>query len=117
MTDNNGSAARCAPRGGIFPPMSAATTFHVYENAAGLLSRMGDAARVEDRWKPPANYPNRRAVAAIVTDAPAIVVGYAVAMVAEEPEAHLPSTSARAGRVPHGQSGGTPWAFWLDNNE
>lgn len=117
MTDNKSSAARCAPRGGIFRRMSAETTFHVYENAAGLLSRMGYNARAEDRWTPPPQHHPRRPVAAIVTDAPPIVVGYAVTSVAEEPEAHLPSTSARAGRVPHGESGGTPWAFWLDNNE
>lgn len=88
-----------------------------YQDAAGLLSRMGYVARAEAAWTPPAALRQGGSVPAIITDAPLIVVGYDVAMVAEEPEAHLPDHSARAGRVPHGQSGGTPWAFWLDYNE
>ncbi len=64
---------------------------------------------------PPPSSHRRNPVPAIITDAPPIVVGYAVTITASEPEAHLPELSARAGRVPHGESGGPPWAFWLDN--
>lgn len=71
-----------------------------YQDAAGLLSRMGYVARAEAAWTPPATLRRAGSVPAIITDAPPIVVGYAVAMVAEEPEAHLPDHSARAGRSP-----------------
>lgn len=84
----------------------------VYANAAGLLSRLGYAARSEVGWTPPVQFPNRRPVTALITDAPPIVVGYAVTSVAEEPEAHLPALSAKAGRVPKGKTGDPPWAFW-----
>lgn len=84
----------------------------VYANAAGLLCRMGYAARSDAAFR---TTREPRPVAAIVTDAPPVVVGYAVAMVAEEPKAHLPSTSAKAGRAPPGKPGDPLFAFWLDN--
>lgn len=93
----------------------AETRLSAYSAAAGLLGNMGYAARVDPEWVPPRVYHSRQPVPAIITDAPPIVVGYAVTITASEPEAHLPEQSARAGRVPHGESGGPPWAFWLDN--
>lgn len=91
----------------------AETTSDVYANAAGLLARMGYAARAEEAWTLPPGYPDRGPFAAIVTDAPPVLVGFAIGQVAEEPEAHLPDLSARAGRVPAGQAGEPPWAYWL----
>lgn len=79
----------------------------VYENAAGLLARMGYAARMEPAHR---GRGSPRPVVALVTCAPAIVVGYAVAMVAEEPEAHLPVTSAKAGRAAPGKAGDPQYA-------
>lgn len=81
----------------------------VYANAAGLLARMGYAARMEPVHRQ-AREP--RPVVALVTCAPAVVVGYAVAMVAEEPEAHLPVTSAKAGRAAPGKAGDPQYAWW-----
>lgn len=93
----------------------AETRLTAYCAASGLLSRLGYASRVEPGYVPPPAHHRRHPVPAIITDAPPIVVGYAVTITASEPEAHLPEQSARAGRVPHGESGGPPWAFWLDN--
>ena len=93
----------------------AETRLSAYSAASGLLTRLGYVARVEPDLVPPRVYHCRRPVPAIITDAPPIVVGYAVTITASEPEAHLPNQSARAGRVPHGESGRPPWAFWLDN--
>ena len=85
----------------------------IYANAAGLLARMGYAARMEPGHRVAREV---RPVTALVTDAPPIVVGYAVAMVAEEPEAHLPVTCAKAGRAAPGKAGDPQFAWWaLDN--
>ena len=84
----------------------------VYANAAGLLSRLGFAARVEPEFVPPRACHRRLPVPALITDAGPILVGYAVTSVAEDPEAHLPELSARAGRVPPGKAGEPPCAFW-----
>jgi len=86
----------------------------VYRNAAGLLRNLGFAARVEPEFVPPPACHRRHPVPALITDASPVLVGYAVTSVAEDPEQHLPELSARAGRVPHGESGGTPWAWWAD---
>ncbi|MBS0002331.1 MAG: hypothetical protein KFF45_04545 [Thioalkalivibrio sp.] len=87
------------------------TRQQVYENAAGLLCRMGYAARMEPghrlAWEP-------QPVTALVTDAPPVVVGYAVAMVAEDPEAHLPEASAKVGRAAPGKAGDPQTAWWAD---
>lgn len=81
----------------------------VYANAAGLLLRLGYAARFDPAWVG-ANGP--RPVAALVTDAPPVVVGYAVAMVAEDPEPHLPDNSAKTRRANPGKAGDPQFAFW-----
>lgn len=82
----------------------------VYADAAGLLSRMGYAAKMERThsvaWE-------ANPVLALVTDAPLIVIGYAVAMVAEDPEAHLPETYAKARRAAPGVAGDPQYAWWL----
>ena len=82
----------------------------VYANAAGLLSRMGYAAKME-----PAHSVAWEAlpVLALLTDAPPVVVGYAVAMVAEDPEAHLPETYAKSRRAAPGMAGDPQYAWWL----
>lgn len=94
--------------------MGTETTQQVYENAAGLLARMGYIARAKPDFRPPGS---RNTVLAIVTDAPAIVVGYAVTIVAEEPEAHLPQAGQPAGRLPAGMAGGPLIGWYSDNNE
>jgi hypothetical protein len=81
----------------------------VYANAAGLLGRMGYAARMEPEHR---GRDTARPVVALVTCAPAVVVGYAVAMVAKEPEAHLPVASAKAGRAAPGKAGDPQYAWW-----
>lgn len=81
----------------------------VYANAAGLLARMEYAAHMEPAHR---GQGTPRPVVALVTCAPAVVVGYAVAMVAEEPEAHLPVTSAKMGRIPKGKAGDPQLAWW-----
>lgn len=83
----------------------------VYADAAGLLARMGYAARPEPEFRPRGT---PRPLPALVTDAPPVVVGYAVAMVAEDPEAHLPERSVRVARVPPNAPGDTPWAYWAE---
>lgn len=80
-----------------------------YQNAAGLLRRMGYEARAEPGYVP-SGAP--RAVPAIITCAPPVVVGYALAITAENPEAHLPQWSARAGRAPPGRPGEPQSAWW-----
>lgn len=89
----------------------AETRLEAYQNAAGLLRNMGHCARVEAAWTPPGHIASGPVVA-LVTDAPPVLVGFAIGQVAEEPEAHLPEVCARAGRVPHGEAGGTPWAWF-----
>jgi len=84
----------------------------VYANAAGLLSRMGYAAACDPEWVPP-RAPSTRPVPALVTDAPGIVVGYSVAMVAVDPEAHLPATSTKVRRAAPGMAGDPQYAWWL----
>lgn len=83
----------------------------VYVNVAGLLARLGYAPRMERghrvAWEP-------QPVTALVTDAPPVVVGYAVAMVAENPEAHLPEASAKVGRAAPGKAGDPQTAWWAD---
>lgn len=81
----------------------------VYANAAGLLARMGYSARMEPEHL---SRGAARPVVALVTCAPAVVVGYAVAMVAEDPEAHLPVASAKVGRVPKGKAGDPQHVWW-----
>lgn len=68
------------------------TQIEVFANCAGLLTRMVFSARAEAAYKD-ARQPDP--VVALVTDAPEMLVGYAVAMVAEDPQAHLPTRSAK----------------------
>lgn len=72
----------------------AETRADVFANCAGLLARMGYHARCDPTYTP---IGQRQPVPALVTDCPEMLVGYAVAMVAEDPEAHVP---ARSDRVP-----------------
>lgn len=90
------------------------TRQQAYENAAGLLRRMGYEARVDPAHRVRGS---GSPVTALISCAPELVIGYAVAITAAEPEAHLPANRARAGRVPKGQSGDPPWAYWLDNKK
>jgi hypothetical protein len=80
----------------------AETRLNAYQNAAGLLRALGHYARAEAAWSPPGG---TVAVVALISDAPEIVVGYAVTVTAEDPEAVLPEASAFAGRPPQGKPG------------
>jgi hypothetical protein len=51
------------------------TRLEAYDTAAGLLRNMGYEARAVEGWTPPGGL---RAVVALITCAPAIVVGMAV---------------------------------------
>ncbi len=88
----------------------AESTSDVYANAAGLLRNLGHFAEVEEAFTPPPTFHHRGAVVALVTDAPPVIVGHAISQVAEEPEAHLPEFSARAGRA---RCGEPPSAYWV----
>lgn len=85
----------------------------VYDNAAGLLARMGFHAMFKADHKP-----NKCAelvkpeVEAIITTAPAVLVGYAIAMVAEEPEAHLPEFSHKTRKPRKMITLDKPVAYW-----
>lgn len=71
----------------------AETVQEVYANAAGLLAQLGYHATA--RAEPPA----------LVTDAPPIVIGYAIGQVAIDPEPFLPNHQSGGGKVPgsHGR--------------
>ena len=79
--------------------MGTETREEVFENAAGLLARLGFVARVRVGYKPAGEH---APVTALITDASPVLVGYAVTSVAGEPEAHLPEVSAWAGKSPAG---------------
>jgi len=84
------------------------TRQEVYANAAGLLSRMGFAARVEPSFTAAVQ---PRPVVAIVTDAPPVLIGHAISQVATDPEPHLPMASAKVARP---KSPGDPqFAWWV----
>ena len=75
------------------------TREEAYENAAGLLRRMGYDAFVRRGYVPAGQ---RAPVTALVTCAPGHVLGYAVTITAAAPEEVLPTASARAGKSPAG---------------
>lgn len=83
-----------------------------YQNAAGLLRNLGYEARAEAEWVPPGA---QRPVACLVTCAPEMVIGYAIGVTAEEPEAHLPTQRQKMRRACPGKAGDPLWAHWLDN--
>lgn len=88
------------------------TRQQAFENAAGLLRRLGYDAHVRKEWRPRGE---PRAVTALVTCAPEMVIGYAIAITAEEPEAHLPVNRAKVARAAPGKAGDPQYAHWADN--
>ncbi len=85
------------------------TRLEVYANAAGLLCRLGFAARAEPAFIPAGQ---SKAVVALVTDAPPVLVGHAVSQVATDPEPHLPTTSARVPKAKAWEPGDPQHAWW-----
>lgn len=85
-----------------------------YDTAAGLLRNLGFSAHVDSAFKPPGA---ARPVAAIVTCAPDLILGYAIAVTATDPEAHLPTHRAKVARAAPYKAGDPLWAHYLDNNE
>lgn len=88
----------------------AETRLEAYDTAAGLLRNMGFEARAVEGWTPPGW---REPVTALITCAPAVVVGYAIAITAEEPEEHLPSIHAQAGRASPGKAGDPKFGWFV----
>lgn len=89
-----------------------------WENVAGLLARMGYAARVEPAYRPviPGPHPQPGTVLAIITCAPEIVIGMCLGQVAEEPEAHLPDKAAKIAKARKTDPGPPLVAYWCDDN-
>lgn len=85
------------------------TRLEVYDNAAGLLLRLGFAARVDPAYTP-AGQP--KPLVALVTDAPPVLVGHAISQVATDPEPHLPTTSARIPNAAKGKPGDPLHVWW-----
>lgn len=87
----------------------AETVAEVYENAAGLLSRMGYVAFTIPAYiRPTMPAP----VVALATDADPVLVGYAITSVAVNPEPFLPTTRKPGGR-PKGRTAGPPLGIWF----
>lgn len=91
----------------------------VFGNVAGLLTRMGYAARVQLAFRPsvPGVGPAAFTVTALITCAPDLVVGMCLGQVAEEPEAHLPTSSARVTKPRLTDPGPPLVAWWCDDEE
>ena len=88
------------------------TRQEAWENVAGLLTRMGYSARVEPGYR---DARSASPVIALVTCAPEMVIGMCLGQVAEEPEAHLPTRSARVPRAKAWLPGDPQFAHWVDN--
>ena len=86
------------------------TRLEVYANAAGLLIRMGFAARAEPSFT---TMREPKPVVALVTDAPPVLVGHAISQVATDPEPHLPTTSAKAPKAKQWEPGDPQQAWWV----
>lgn len=86
----------------------AETRTDAWENVAGLLSRMGYQASVDPAYSARGGSP----VLALVTDAPEMVIGMCLGQVAEEPEAHIPTRSAKVPRAALGKPGDPQFAWW-----
>jgi hypothetical protein len=87
----------------------AETRLDVFENAVGLLLRHGYQARAEPAYRPPGA---QGPVVAIVTDAPPVILGYAISQVAADPEPHLPTTSAKVPKARPTDPGAPQHAWW-----
>lgn len=90
------------------------TRQQAYDTAAGLLRNMGYDAHVRDGWVP---HGGGRPVTAIVTCAPELILGYAIAVTAIDPEGHLPTHRAKVARAAPHKAGDPLWVHWVDNNE
>ena len=85
------------------------TRLEVYQNAAGLLSRLGyHAVALPEYQRPTITGP----VVALATDAEPVLVGYAITSAAINPEAFLPVTRMPGGRVA-GRAPGPPIGIWF----
>lgn len=92
----------------------AETRAEAYGTAAGLLRNMGHQAHADPAFQPPGAV---RPVTAIVTCAPELILGYAIAVTAIDPEGHLPTHRAKVARAAPHKAGDPLWAHWVDNNE
>ncbi len=85
----------------------------VFDVLAGLLRGHGYAASVDPAYRPPAA---PAPVLALVTDAPELVIGMCLGNTAEEPEAHIPTQSARVPKARKTDPGPPLVAYWCDDN-
>ena len=81
-----------------------------WQNVAGLLARMGYSARLEPAYR---DARTASPVLALVTCAPAMVIGMCLGQVAEEPEAHLPTRSAKVPKAKAWEPGDPQFAHWV----
>ena len=90
------------------------TRQEAWENVAGLLARMGYAARVDPACHPKVPGAQRQPgpVTALVTCAPEMVIGMCLGLTAEEPEAHMPTRSARVKKARPTDPGDPLTAWW-----
>lgn len=95
------------------------TRQEAWENVAGLLRGHGYTARVDPAYRPaiPGAHRQPGPVLAIVTCAPEMVIGMCLGQVAEEPEAHLPTRSAKVPRAKVWLPGDPLFAHWVDTKE
>jgi len=85
------------------------TWLEVFQNAAGLLSRMGFSAIAEPSFTPVGQ---TRPVIALVTDASPIIIGHAISQVATDPEPHLPQSSFKIRKTKQWEPGDPKFAWW-----
>jgi hypothetical protein len=92
----------------------AETRAEAWENVAGLLVRMGYAARVDPACRPkvPGGVAQPGPVLALITCAPEMVIGVCLGLVAEEPEAQMPTRSARIKKARPNEAGDPLTAWW-----
>lgn len=85
------------------------TRAEAWQNVAGLLARHGYSARVDLAYTP---HGEASPVIALVTCAPPIVIGMCIGQVAEEPEAHIPTRSAKVAKAKAWEPGDPLFAYW-----
>ena len=91
----------------------------VFDTLAGLLRGHGYTAFVDPAHRPAIRGPGAKpgTVLALVTCAPELVIGMCLGNTAEEPEAHVPTASAKIHKVRKTEPGPPLVAYWCDDEE
>ena len=97
----------------------AETRIEAWENLAGLLARMGYAARVDPAYRPaiPGSGTRPGTVLALISCAPELVIGMCLGNTARDPEAHLPNRSVKVPKARQTDPGPPLVAYWCDDEE